>query len=82
MRLSEFCVLVGRSPDTVKRWEAQGLIRPVRDPNGHRVYGDAEVAISRELRTLSLVAQKSSRSLASLLTTLPEQLPLLAGPHR
>ncbi len=37
-RISEFAKRIGRSPSTVRRWEAEGKIRAKRLTSGHRYF--------------------------------------------
>lgn len=40
MRIEEFGKLIGKSPDTLRRWEKSGRLIPHRFPNSnHRYYG-------------------------------------------
>jgi len=41
----------GVSTDTARKYEAEGLIRPVRDSSGRRLYTDADIKKIREIRT-------------------------------
>jgi len=47
--------LLGSTPDALRNWERNGLIRVPRDPkSGYRAYGAAEMARLRIIRTLRL----------------------------
>lgn len=35
---------MGVHPATLRRWEARGLIRPIRTPGGHRRYSSTQLA--------------------------------------
>lgn len=43
---------VGLRPATLRRWERAGLLRPVRDRAGHRLYGGADVRDAQVIREL------------------------------
>lgn len=68
--------LIGRSPDTLRRWEKDGLLKPSRDRNGRRVYSPDDVERCRSLARLSHRAQYNSRKLATLAGDIPVQLSL------
>jgi hypothetical protein len=67
---------VGRSPDTLRRWEEEGLISPRRDARGHRVYSDRDLAACRELAGHAFEAMSSSRKLSQVI---PIQLSFFDG---
>jgi molybdopterin-binding protein len=43
-RISEAAVLLGVSPDTVRRWVDAGRLRATRDEQGHRLVAGADLA--------------------------------------
>lgn len=77
MRISEVAKLIGRSVDTIKRWEAQGLIQPQRDVKGQRQFSPTDVEACFRLADLSMVAQHDSVKLSLLVELVPEQLSLI-----
>jgi DNA-binding transcriptional MerR regulator len=40
---------VGRSEDTLRDWERRGLITPIRDSVGRRLYTDGDIEMMRSL---------------------------------
>jgi DNA-binding transcriptional MerR regulator len=68
--------LIGRSPDTLRRWEKDGLLKPSRDRIGRRVYSEEDVERCRVLARLSLHAQNHSKKLALLFAEATVQLSL------
>ncbi|TAM88048.1 MerR family transcriptional regulator [bacterium] len=81
MRIGELARAVGRSVDTIKRWEDQGLLMCPRDVRGRRVYNQAHVELCLRLADLSLLAQRRSERLKALADREPCQLSLLASPE-
>lgn len=49
MRISEFAQRLGVSTDTVRRWEAQGLIEASRDWANHRRFTPENLERGRQL---------------------------------
>jgi putative resolvase len=41
--IGEFAKRIGRSPNTVRRWEQEGKITPKRLPSGHRYFDESDV---------------------------------------
>ena len=70
--------LIGRSPDTLRRWEKDGLLLPQRDGRGRRRYTQQDIERCFELARLSRDAQYRSQKLRSVVDERPEQLTLLA----
>lgn len=52
MRIGELSRLSGVAPRLLRYYEEQGLMRPERDSNGYRRYGDAEIDRVRQIRGL------------------------------
>ncbi len=52
LRIAEAARLVGTSASTLRRWERQGLLRPVRGLGGQRLYAVEDVAQAREVARL------------------------------
>lgn len=44
MRIREFSALTGIGADTLRYYEKEGLLRPARDANGYRTYGERDAA--------------------------------------
>lgn len=42
-RVSEFAKRIGKSPKTLRRWDANGLLIAKRLPSGHRYYDESDV---------------------------------------
>lgn len=74
MLIGEFCRRVGRSPDTVKRWEDLGLLQVARDARGRRLYSEADLVRAHQLAELGLLAQVQSRKISTLAKEAPDQL--------
>lgn len=80
MSVGELARVVGRSIDTIKRWEDQGLLRPERDALGRRVYAAHHIDQCRELGRLAVEAQRKSTKLSALVADREHpRLPLFAG---
>jgi DNA-binding transcriptional MerR regulator len=77
MQVGELAKRIGRSVDTIKRWEEEGLLRSERDCRGRRVYGEEHVRIGFRLADLGLLAQRRSEKLKALADREPRQLSLL-----
>lgn len=76
MGIGQVSELIGRSPDTLRRWERVGLVVPHRDRRGRRVYSNEQVAQCRELARLGPVAQRKSVKLTDYIDGQPKQLSL------
>lgn len=81
MLISELARRVGRSVDTIKRWEEDGLLTPRRDTRGRRVFNEKHVERCLQLAELALLAQRRSEKLKSLFEHAPAQLSLLLSPE-
>ena len=77
MLVAELARRVGRSVDTIKRWEGQGLLAPRRDDRDRRTYTEADVALCLELARLGIAARRKSQKLSVLAAMAPRQLQLL-----
>lgn len=77
MFIAEFAKRVGRSVDTVKSWDEQGLLTPSRDGHDRRVYREEDVPEGVALARLGITARRQNRKLASLVAAAPKQLALL-----
>ncbi len=71
---------VGRSTDTIKRWEEQGLLTCSRDSLGRRVYDEGHVQTCSRLANLAILAQRRSEKLSTLADREPQQLSLMLSP--
>jgi len=76
--VAELARRVDRTPETIKRWVAEGVLTCARDERNRRVFDEGHVARCRELARLSVAAQIQNRKLSELVEELPEQLGLLA----
>jgi DNA-binding transcriptional MerR regulator len=52
MRIGELADRAGTSARMVRYYEAHGLLRARRSPNGYRDYDDADLRVVREIRSL------------------------------
>ncbi|MFI9843271.1 MerR family transcriptional regulator [Nonomuraea sp. NPDC051941] len=52
MKIGELARRTGVSRRLLRYYEEQGLLRPVRLPNGYREYGEPDVASVRHIRTM------------------------------
>ncbi|MFF3543148.1 MerR family transcriptional regulator [Streptomyces platensis] len=52
MRIGELAELAGVSTRSLRYYEAQGLLRARRSANGYREYGDGDLRMVREIRSL------------------------------
>ncbi|MET7802441.1 MerR family transcriptional regulator, partial [Streptomyces decoyicus] len=52
MRIGELAELAGVSTRSLRYYEAQGLLRARRAANGYREYGDEDLRMVREIRSL------------------------------
>ncbi|MFH8768790.1 MerR family transcriptional regulator [Streptomyces sp. NPDC017958] len=52
MRIGELAARVGTTTRTLRYYEARGLLPARRDDKGHRTYGEADVRLLRQIRTL------------------------------
>lgn len=77
MFIAQFAKRVGRSVDTIKRWEGEGLLQPARDDLDRRVYNEQHVSLCLEIAKLGLAAKRHSKKLKYLVETMPTQLGLL-----
>jgi DNA-binding transcriptional MerR regulator len=64
---------VGRSIKTLRRWERERLVVPLKDAEGKRMYSEDDIAQCKHIALHSRTAMHKSRKLVSLI---PEQLSL------
>ena len=77
MSVGELARLIGRSVDTIKRWEKIGLLTADRDNLGRRRFNSQQIERGVELGKLALEAQRTSTSLTQLaFDSEPPMLPL------
>ncbi|MDO4626528.1 MAG: MerR family transcriptional regulator [Pasteurellaceae bacterium] len=43
MKIQEFSQLIGLTSDTLRYYEKEGLVKPVRDASGHRDYSEQDI---------------------------------------
>ncbi len=55
MKIGELARLTDVSPKAIRRYEALGLVSPVRRSNGYREYGEYDVRAVQEARALNLL---------------------------
>ncbi len=46
-RIGEFAKRLGRSPQTIRRWETEGKLQAKRLPSGHRYFDESDVRLMR-----------------------------------
>jgi DNA-binding transcriptional MerR regulator len=80
MQVGELAKRIGRSIDTIKRWEEEGLLSCERDSRGRRMYDESHVQLGFRLADLGLLAQRRSEKLKTLADREPLQLSLLSSP--
>ena len=52
MRIGELAERTGATTRTLRYYEAHGLLRAERSPNGYRVYDESELRVVAEIRSL------------------------------
>ncbi|WP_328994861.1 MerR family transcriptional regulator [Kribbella sp. NBC_01245] len=52
MRISDLAARAGVTVKAVRYYESQGLLKPEREANGYRTYGDHDVVVVREVKAL------------------------------
>ncbi|MEV4191500.1 MerR family transcriptional regulator [Streptomyces toxytricini] len=52
MRIGELAELAGTSTRTLRYYESRGLLSSTRAPNGYRTYGEDDLRLLRQIRTL------------------------------
>ena len=78
MSVGELARFIGRSVDTIKRWEKTGLLSADRDNLGRRRFNSQQIERGVQLGKLALEAQRTSTSLAQLaIDREPPMLPLV-----
>lgn len=82
MGIGEVSKAIGRSPDTLRRWEREGLIAPQRDERGRRVFSVDDLQRCRELARMAVHAQRRSIKLVAYAGDTPIQLTLFSGSER
>ena len=79
VQISEIAQAIGRSTDTLKRWEDEGLLVPARDRRGRRVYGYGDLDRARALAAIGIRGPVVAMKMAIVLEELePRQLTLLS----
>lgn len=67
-RVSDFAERIGKSPSTIRRWDREGHIQPIRSAGGHRYYTEEHVRkalgiqIKEEDRRVVVYCRVSSRN--------------------
>jgi hypothetical protein len=80
--VAELARRVGRTPETIKRWIAKGLLDCERDEHNRRVFGEKHVERCHELAKLGVKAQVEQRPLTDVAAEQPLQLTLIAPARR
>ncbi|NEA40418.1 MerR family transcriptional regulator [Streptomyces sp. SID11385] len=78
MRIGELAERTGTSRRALRYYEEQGLLAPVRLPNGYRVYEERSVAVVRRIRLL-LAAGLNSEAVAEILPCATDDSVVLTG---
>ncbi len=66
-RITEAAHLVGVSPSTLRQWERQGLVRPMRTPGGYRLYSQDDLDRLRRVRRLRHVERVNAPGIRRIL---------------
>jgi DNA-binding transcriptional MerR regulator len=82
MFIAEYARRIGRSVDTIKSWEDQGLLAPTRDDHDRRIFAEEDVILGLDLARLGIAARRQSQKLSSLVAAAPRQLELLDDQQR
>ncbi len=82
MFVAELARRVGRTPETIKRWVAGGLLDCDRDEHNRRVFSEEHVERCRELARLGVKAQVEQRKLSDVAAEQPTQLPLIPASRK
>lgn len=69
-RIAEAARMAGVSPSTLRLWETQELIRPIRTPSGQRLYDHDLV---ERLKTIAWLRSEKGLNPAAIRETLPEE---------
>ena len=77
--IGEAAAAVGVSPQTLRVWEAKGLLSPDRSAGGHRLYGPRALARARRIAQLRQEQGWNPAAIATVLAASPEES---AGPPR
>lgn len=72
LRITEAARLVGTSPSSLRQWERQGLLGPIRGRGGQRLYGPDDVREAREVARLR-AARINAAAIRRLLPERPRQ---------
>jgi transcriptional regulator with XRE-family HTH domain len=70
LTVSELAAVVGVSPQTLRVWEAKGLVVPQRSKGGQRLYGDAD---QDRVRQIVKARKRHGWNPAAILSQLPPQ---------
>jgi len=80
--VTELARSVNRTPETIKRWIATGLLDCERDEHNRRVFHEEHVERCHELARLGVKAQIEQRRLSDLVAAEPKQLSLVIESQR
>ena len=67
-RVSDAANVVGCSTASLRRWEAEGLIRPMRTPAGYRVFDEVELGRLRRIAYMRTVRKMNVAAIRQLLS--------------
>ena len=79
LRIQEFAKLVGRTPQTIRRWEKEGKLVAKRLPSGHRYFLESDVQIVRDIPFSSETCRQENRRLLSSQQCFPKEGPGLSS---
>jgi predicted site-specific integrase-resolvase len=71
MTIGELARRVGRSTETLRRWEAEGLLVSSRDHLGKRVYREHHIERALLLAEAGPSAQRRARKMSVVINDLP-----------
>lgn len=61
---SKAAALADVSPDTLRRYADTGIVTPIRDATGRRLFSDADIEKARQYRQLTLSSKRASEAAA------------------
>ena len=77
MNIGQLAKATGASARAIRHYEAEGLLRPERSPNGYRIYTKDDAAAVKRIRWL-ISAGLSTRTIREILPCAVEQKPKVA----
>ncbi|MCM2475951.1 MerR family transcriptional regulator [Rhizobium sp. CG5] len=70
-KIAEAARMAGVSPSTLRLWETQGLIQPIRTPSGQRLY---DRTLVERLKTIAWLRQEKGLNPAAIRESLPAEI--------